>query len=198
VSRAASGGTSSSGITGTGTFVERPLSVPTPGQPIESAILDSRLLGYTAHPMSEIQSVIQNFTTQLTALLEGQALARARAAVLAAFGGGERVPALRGRPPKAKPIQVAATKEPTKKVRRKPPEQFCPVPGCKNPAAPVFGMVCAKHKGVAKSKIRKYREARRAKKLGVKVPKANKRGPKKARGRKAVVVAQLAAAPAVA
>ena len=45
------------------------------------------------------------------------------------------------------------------------PRQFCPVPGCKNPAAPVFGMVCAKHKDVAKSKIKKYREARRAKKL---------------------------------
>jgi len=47
------------------------------------------------------------------------------------------------------------------------PKQFCPVPGCKNPAAPTFGMVCAAHKGVAKSKIRKYREARRAKKLGL-------------------------------
>jgi hypothetical protein len=39
------------------------------------------------------------------------------------------------------------------------------VPGCKNPAAPVFGMVCAKHKDVAKSKIKKFREARRAKKI---------------------------------
>jgi hypothetical protein len=164
-----------------------------------SAVLDSWLLGYTANPMSEIQSVIQKFTTELTALLDGQALERARAAVLAAFGGGERVAARRGRPPKAKPAQVAATKAPTKKVRRKAPKQFCPVPGCKNPAAPVFGMVCAKHKGVAKSKIRKYREARRAKKLGVKVPKAKKRGPTKARGRKAAaVVAQVAAAPAVA
>jgi hypothetical protein len=174
------------------------LSVPTPGHPNGRAVLDSWLLGYTAHPMSEIQSVIQKFTTQLTALIEGQALARARAAVLAAFGGGERVAARSGRPPQAKPVQVAATKAPTKKVRRKPPKQFCPVPGCKNPAAPVFGMVCADHKGVAKSKIRKYREARRAKKLGVKVPKAKKRGPKKARGRKAAVVAaQVAAAPAV-
>jgi len=36
------------------------------------------------------------------------------------------------------------------------------VPGCKNPAAPVFGMVCKEHKNVAKAKIRKYREARRA------------------------------------
>jgi hypothetical protein len=148
--------------------------------------------------MSEIQSVIQKFTTQLTALLDGKALERARAAVLAALGGSERVAASRGRSPKAKPVQVAATKAPTKTVRRKAPKQFCPVPGCKNPAAPVFGMVCANHKGVAKSKIRKYREARRAKKLGVKISKAKKRGPKKAGGRKPAVVAQLAAVPAVA
>jgi hypothetical protein len=35
------------------------------------------------------------------------------------------------------------------------------VPGCTNPAAPVFGMVCKEHKNVAKAKIKKYREARR-------------------------------------
>jgi len=35
------------------------------------------------------------------------------------------------------------------------------VPGCKNPAAPIFGMVCKDHKNVAKSKIKKYREERR-------------------------------------
>ena len=35
------------------------------------------------------------------------------------------------------------------------------MPGCKNVAAPVFGMVCRDHKSVAKSKIRKYREERR-------------------------------------
>ena len=40
-------------------------------------------------------------------------------------------------------------------------KQLCPVPGCKNVAAPVFGMVCRDHKSVAKSKIRKYREERR-------------------------------------
>src|SRR5438270_10406085 len=44
------------------------------------------------------------------------------------------------------------------------PKQLCPVPGCKNPAAPVFGMVCADHKGVPKAKIKKYRLARRAQK----------------------------------
>jgi hypothetical protein len=50
------------------------------------------------------------------------------------------------------------------KVRRKGPLQLCPVPYCRNPAAPIFGMVCSKHKDIAKSKIRKYREARKAKK----------------------------------
>ena len=50
-------------------------------------------------------------------------------------------------------------------MRKRAPKQLCPVPGCKNPAAPVFHMVCAKHKGVAKSKIKAYRAARR-KKLG--------------------------------
>ena len=33
-------------------------------------------------------------------------------------------------------------------------------------AAPIFGMVCSTHKDVAKAKIKQYREARRAKKVG--------------------------------
>jgi hypothetical protein len=48
------------------------------------------------------------------------------------------------------------------KLRRKGPIQLCPVPGCGNRAAPVFGMVCAKHKDVPKSKIKQYRKARRS------------------------------------
>ncbi|HEX4406757.1 MAG TPA: hypothetical protein VH560_18085 [Polyangia bacterium] len=62
------------------------------------------------------------------------------------------------------PLAAVATAA-TKKPRKKMPPQFCPVPGCKNKAAPIFGMVCSKHKDVAKSKIKKYREARKAKKL---------------------------------
>lgn len=104
--------------------------------------------------MSDIRSLVENFTNQLAALVEGQALARARAAVESALG--VRRP---GRPAKVSPIAIAG------KPRKKLPKQFCPVPGCKNPAAPVFGMVCAKHKDVAKSKIKKYREDRQAKKL---------------------------------
>jgi hypothetical protein len=150
-----------------------------------------------AGPMSELQSVIQNFAAQLTTLIEGQAMARARAAVLAAFGAGESSAPRRGRPPKGKPVAVAAAKAPVKKARKKLPKQLCPVPGCKNPAAPVYGMVCSKHRGVAKSKIRKYREARRAKKLGLPIKRA-KRSVKRAGAPKGVAVAQPAVAPAAA
>lgn len=52
----------------------------------------------------------------------------------------------------------AEPEKPRKKNRKK---QLCPVPGCKQAAAPVFGMVCAKHKDVPKSKIAVYRDARK-------------------------------------
>jgi hypothetical protein len=128
-----------------------------------------------------IKAAIEEFTQRLHAILESQATERARAAVLNAFGVS--APKRRGRPPKAatslapvgkmatlittmtKPITNPMTKSMTKKARKKMPPQFCPVPGCKNKAAPIFGMVCSKHKDVAKSKIKKYREARKAKKL---------------------------------
>jgi hypothetical protein len=114
--------------------------------------------------MSDIRSLIDDFANHLTALVESEALDQARAAVESALG--VRRP---GRPAKAAPIAFG------KKARKKSPTQFCPVPGCKNPAAPIFGMVCAKHKDVAKTKIKKYREARKAKKLGIKPAKATKR-----------------------
>ncbi len=114
-----------------------------------------------------IKAAIEEFTQRLHAILESQATERARAAVLNAFGVG--APKRRGRPPKAvtaiAPLAAAATATATKKPRKKMPPQFCPVPGCKNKAAPIFGMVCSKHKDVAKSKIKKFREARKAKKL---------------------------------
>ena len=134
--------------------------------------------------MSEIRSLVENFTNQLAALVEGQALDRARAAVESALG--VRRP---GRPAKISPIAIG------KKARKKPPKQFCPVPGCKNPAAPVFGMVCAKHKDVAKAKIKKYREARKAKKLGIKAT-APKRRIKKAVPAKPVTAAKPPSAAA--
>jgi hypothetical protein len=61
--------------------------------------------------------------------------------------------------------------------RRKAPIQLCPVPGCTNRAAPVFGMVCAKHKDLPKMEIRKYREARRARRSKGKGRETKRRSP---------------------
>jgi len=119
-----------------------------------------------------IKTLVSDFAAQLSALIHSQATDRARTAVMSAFGvGPHRGP---GRPPKmaaAKGMVVAVAKKP----RKKAPRQLCPVPGCKNPAAPIFGMVCAKHKDLPKTKIKAFREARRAKKLGLPAPKASKR-----------------------
>jgi hypothetical protein len=123
---------------------------------------------YHPGPMTNVRSLIEDFTSQLTAILDSQAMERARHAVESAFGVKRP-----GRPPKVSPIAIE------KKPRKKSPRQLCPVPGCKNPAAPIFGMVCAKHKDVPKAKIKKYREARWAKKLGIKTVKAPKRRAKK-------------------
>jgi len=108
--------------------------------------------------MNNLDTIVNDFTDRLLLLIEGDVRERARAAVETALGAGigARRP---GRPSKA----LAPTLN--RVARKKPPRQLCPVPGCKNSAAPVFGMVCAKHKDVPKAKIKKYREARRARKL---------------------------------
>ncbi|HEY7376523.1 MAG TPA: hypothetical protein VIF57_30470 [Polyangia bacterium] len=93
----------------------------------------------------DIRTLVEDFTARLGSLIEGQVIERARVAIDGALGSSNGI---RG----AKP-------------RKKGPKQLCPVPGCKNPAAPVFGMVCADHKNLPKAQIKKYREARRAKKL---------------------------------
>ena len=99
-----------------------------------------------------ITAQVESFTQQLVATVEAAVAQRIQAALAGAFG----VPQKRGpgRPPKQAVAHVAVE-------RKKPPKQLCPVPGCKNPAAPVFGMVCRDHKNVAKSKIKKYRQERR-------------------------------------
>jgi hypothetical protein len=120
-------------------------------------------MGLLSAPMT-IRTLIEDFANQLSSLMERQALDRARVAVESALGG-KRSP---GRPPKMLSAlglgNVGNVGNLGKKARRKGPKQLCPVPGCKNPAAPVFGMVCAKHKDIPKAQIKKYREARRAKK----------------------------------
>src|SRR3954451_3667985 len=116
-------------------------------------------MGLLSAPMT-IRTLIEDFANQLSSLMEHQALDRARVAVENALGG-KRSP---GRPPKMLSALglggVGGIGGIGKKPRRKGPKQLCPVPGCKNPAAPVFGMVCAKHKDIAKTQIKKYREAR--------------------------------------
>jgi hypothetical protein len=115
--------------------------------------------------MSNIQTIVDDFANQLSRIIESQVLARARVAVDAALGGSPSVRRGPGRPPKAATATLATRvlAAPLKR-RKKAPPQLCPVPGCKNKAAPIFGMVCAQHKGVPKAKIKKYRDARRAKK----------------------------------
>jgi hypothetical protein len=112
---------------------------------------------------SDVQSMVESFVSRLSSLIEADAVSRARTAVLSAFGvapaGGGSAKRGPGRPPG--PPSLTAV---VKKKRRKGPIQMCPVPGCTNRAAPVFGMVCSKHKDVPKALIKKYREQRRAKK----------------------------------
>jgi hypothetical protein len=110
--------------------------------------------------MPEIRDIVETFTQQIADAIEAQILERARSAISAALGNGSAPRGRRGRPPKGLSAIGLGVRP-----RRKPPKQLCPVPGCKNPAAPVFGMVCAQHKDVPKAKIKQYREARRAKKL---------------------------------
>ncbi len=124
---------------------------------------------------SQIRHIVGDFVGQLSALIEQDAVARARAAIMSAFSGSD-APSLtvngkrRGRPPGSgrraagAVLALAGVAGGTGvKKRKKAPIQLCPVPGCSNRAAPVFGMVCAKHKDLPKLEIRKFREARRAK-----------------------------------
>ena len=116
----------------------------------------------SAAPESNIRSLVDDFVGRLVSAVEADATSRARQMVIAAVGGGA-LPKRRGRPPKLGSMGSTYAFLGATPVRRRP-KQLCPVPGCNNPAAPVFGMVCAKHKDVAKATIKKYREARRASK----------------------------------
>ena len=106
---------------------------------------------------SEIQDVVQQFVDSLSSLIEQDAVSRARDAVLQALGSHAPAGASRRA---AGRVKVGAVG----RKRRKGPIQLCPVPGCTNRAAPVFGMVCSKHKDLPKAEIKKHREARRAQK----------------------------------
>ncbi len=136
-------------------------------------------------PELNITVMVETFAFQIVAAVQASAVHRAQAALAAAFG----VPQKRGpgRPRKQAVAGVApVAARSAEKTKR--PKQLCPVPGCKNPAAPIFGMVCKDHKNVAKSKIKKYRAERKATPATVARPavakKAKKASPKVARARK--------------
>jgi hypothetical protein len=120
---------------------------------------------YAAGSVAEI---VSRFVDQLSVAIEQDAVGRAREAVLQAFGG--RTPAgVSARLGRAGQLSAVGLRRgpgrPPGRARKKPPIQLCPVPGCQNRAAPVFGMVCSKHKDLPKAEIKKYREARRAQKV---------------------------------
>ncbi len=111
---------------------------------------------------TDIRSLVEDFVNQVVAAVEADSVRRVQLAVAAAFGGGVAAPRRRGRPPRAAvAASDAAPAAPAAPAKRRP-KQFCPVPGCTGVAAPVFGMVCAKHKDVAKTKIKEYRAERKA------------------------------------
>jgi hypothetical protein len=107
----------------------------------------------------DIRALVQGFIGTLVSAVEQNTAKRIEAAILNGVGvsAPRRGP---GRPPKNGLFSLSAARlaRGPSKPRAK---QLCPVPGCKNPAAPVFGMVCAKHKDVPKAKIKEYRETRR-------------------------------------
>jgi len=110
---------------------------------------------------TEIRDVVDEFVARLAALIEDDARVRFQEAILASVGGRD-AGGSRGRGNGLGGLGLVGAGG---RKRRKGPIQLCPVPGCHNRAAPVFGMVCAKHKDLPKSEIKKYREARRAQKL---------------------------------
>ncbi len=110
---------------------------------------------------TNIRSMVEGFVNQIVAAVEADSVRRVQEVVSAALANGS-VPAGRvGRAAMAGAPLAAAP------VRHRP-KQFCPVPGCTGVAAPVFGMVCAKHKDMPKAKIQEFRAQRRAAKAGKK------------------------------
>jgi len=76
-----------------------------------------------------------------------------------------------GRPPKVDSVDSLFTgwkaAEDIRPLRKARAKVFCPVPRCRGLAAPYYGMVCAAHKDVLKSKIARYRAQKKLAKLRI-------------------------------
>jgi len=113
---------------------------------------------------TNIRSLVEGFVNQIVNAVEADSVRRVQQAVTAVFSGSAIAAPHRGRPAGA---SVAAAPAVAVSVKHRP-KQFCPVPGCTGVAAPVFGMVCAKHKDMPTAKIKEYRAQRKAAKSGKK------------------------------
>ncbi len=108
---------------------------------------------------SDIRSLIEGFVNQIVAAVEADSLGRVQQAVTAAF---ER----QGLSRSVRRALLASAIDFGSPMIRRRPKQLCPVPKCTGLAAPVFGMVCSKHKDMPKAKIAEFRAKRRAAKAG--------------------------------
>lgn len=132
-----------------------------------------------------ITYLLEEYTQRLVDLIEQRTVTRLQDLAQSITGLRPRVAAPH---PALQAIHHATVKlgsgdaAPKRSTRPRAP-RFCPVPGCKNPPAPVYGMVCREHQHVPKAEIKKYREARKA---GLALPEA----PKAKRGRPAIPVSR--------
>src|SRR5688572_29063603 len=113
--------------------------------------------------MTDLNSIVQDFITRVQHVVQTSVAERLRAAISSALGA----PAARrpGRPPKVSAFNGgpgAFAVGAFERERKKPPRQLCPVPGCKETAAPAYGMTCRAHRALPKAKIAKYRADRKA------------------------------------
>lgn len=102
-----------------------------------------------------VRELVDSFVINLTALIEEQSIERVQNALVQAIG----------RPLQAKGVARVMASAGARPVSPSADSRLCPVPGCKNKAAPIFGMVCAQHKDLPKAQIKKFRDERKAKAL---------------------------------
>ena len=94
---------------------------------------------------THLHPLVSQFATKVADFIELHSMTRAKHAVLAALGDARWPAAAEQRKVPRGPKGVKL------KQRKKLPLQLCPVLGCKNAAAPVYGMVCADHRVLAAS-----------------------------------------------